>query len=346
MSAATKIVGALIVITTIGTTACLLLIGYLVNDISTFVDDTVGELAEVKDMANTAWDQMRPAPHEIFRYRRRVRKERRRGRRYGEPECNCAPQPKNCPPGPPGRPGRRGPSGFDGKPGKPGPRGVDGPPRYGFVEPPCVKCPPGPPGRRGRTGERGLRGPDGLPGRRGVDGADGPPGPPGPVGDEGPPGVPGPDGPPGDPGKDAMMSGYSEPGPMGPVGKPGLPGADGPPGGDGGIGARGPAGPPGETGRPGEPGEDGLPGTDGKEGPPGPDGDYCPCPMRSVVELGDSDTLVEVMYVDDMKKKSSKRSKTTAKPRKVRTVKGRHAAAYHRPHRSFRKKKSTFRHKS
>ncbi|PIO58281.1 collagen triple helix repeat protein [Teladorsagia circumcincta] len=264
-----------------------------------------------------AWDKMRPARQDVFRYRRAVNeRERRSGEQEGS--CNCAPQPMNCPPGPPGHPGRSGLPGYDGKPGKPGMRGVDGPPIYGYEETPgCIKCPAGSPGRRGPTGAPGERGYEGLPGMPGEDGSMGGPGPEGPAGDPGPPGVPGAPGPPGMPGRPSQTA-FCEPGPMGPMGRPGAPGADGPNGSDAFAGPMGPVGPPGLPGNPGEPGEDGTPGPDGIPGPPGPDGDYCKCPPRSADHFGNVQAVTDVEYVDDMVEKFRNRAKFAKKLRVVR----------------------------
>lgn len=58
------------------------------------------------------------------------------------------------------------------------------------------------------------------------------------------------------------------------------------------AGEAGPVGPAGKVGLPGPPGEDGVDGLPGDPGAPGPDGQYCPCPkrtmpLRSFVRSGD-----------------------------------------------------------
>ncbi|KAK6023031.1 nematode cuticle collagen domain protein [Ostertagia ostertagi] len=340
MSASTTIVTCAALIIALGTTACLLFVGYLVNDINGFYEHTISELVEFKDLANMAWNKMHPAPQDVIRYKRAVSN---RKRRSGEQEdnCGCAPQPMNCPPGPPGRPGRSGLPGYDGKPGKPGMRGVDGPPIYGSEETlECIKCPAGPPGRRGPTGPPGERGLEGLPGIPGVDAPIGEPGPEGPVGDPGPPGVPGAPGPPGMPGRSSQIA-FCEPGPVGPMGKPGAPGADGPNGSDAIVGDIGPVGPPGPPGNPGEPGEDGPPGPDGMPGPPGLDGDYCRCPPRSTDNYGDVQTVTEVEYVDETVEKFRNRLKLAKKSRVVRK-----RGAHQKQRKSVTTKKKTPRKKS
>ncbi|KAK6039838.1 nematode cuticle collagen domain protein [Cooperia oncophora] len=298
MSAATTTVGCVAIFVAVGITVCLLFVGYLFNDINDFYEDTIGELVLFQELVNTAWNRMKPSPKDAFRYRRTVVE-----RDGYQSMCNCAPQPINCPPGPPGPPGRSGQPGYDGKPGKPGLPGVDGPPHYGFEEPPgCIKCPAGPPGRRGPTGPAGLQGYDGLPGLRGLDGDVGTPGPPGPVGDQGPPGIPGSPGTPGTAGR-SVQHALCGPGPMGPMGRPGVPGADGPNGSEAAAGEIGPPGPPGPPGNPGGPGEDGLPGPDGPQGLPGTDADYCKCPPSSLKNYGDlelPELPLQVDYADEL----------------------------------------------
>ncbi|CAJ0930893.1 unnamed protein product, partial [Mesorhabditis belari] len=138
------------------------------------------------------------------------------------------------------------------------------------------QCPPGPPGPPGAPGEAGS---PGTPGPSGMDGVVGPSRaclqqaeciqcPIGPAGSPGPDGPQGAVGPQGQPGAPAQPGGQGPAGPAGPAGDAGAPG---------------PQGPAGENGKKGI---DGAPGVDGGVGIPGRDAEYCPCPPRSSVFIG------------------------------------------------------------
>ncbi|WKX92394.1 hypothetical protein Q1695_010430 [Nippostrongylus brasiliensis] len=263
----------------LGTMISLLFIAYLVNDITSFYQETFTELTNFKELANTAWYRMKPNPYDLHRLKR----EQPRSRRQFVGDCGCAEQSKMCKRGPPGPPGLPGEPGEDGPDGEEGPAGHDGIAIEAGGGPlGCIRCPVGPMGQQGPEGPIGMKGPDGEPGAPGLDGMRGHQGEPGPEGDQGLEGMPGPDGSPGAPGKSANHGiGYpGDVGMEGPQGKPGLPGVDGVPGV---MGPPGMIGAPGEPGNPGMDGRDGRPGVPGPNGVPGTDGEYCSCPSRSEV---------------------------------------------------------------
>ncbi|VDM63540.1 unnamed protein product [Angiostrongylus costaricensis] len=277
---ATSVAAGIAGFTAVVTTFSIIIVVYLVNDINTFYDDAIENLVNFKDMANSVWYEMKPAPAETLRHYRSIA----RSRRQFPPECNCGLQALDCPAGPPGMPGARGSPGEDGVPGRPGADGHDGiavsPEEEGRGG--CIRCPVGPPGPPGLDGPIGLPGPPGEPGLGMAPTGEGPPGLPGPPGDPGVPGLPGEPGPPGKPGADTQFG----VGPRGPPGPPGPPGPAGPPGRDGDTVGRalpGLPGPPGAPGTPGVPGPDGPPGAPGIEGTPGSDAAYCPCPPRTAI---------------------------------------------------------------
>uniref|UniRef100_W6NG19 Nematode cuticle collagen and Collagen triple helix repeat domain containing protein n=2 Tax=Haemonchus contortus TaxID=6289 RepID=W6NG19_HAECO len=279
--ALTTVVTVVAGVAAITTAFSIILVGYLINDINSFYDDAIEQLTDFKDMANSAWYEMRPSPQETLRQARSIHRPRRQ---YPE-HCNCAPQPENCPVGPPGPPGPEGAPGEPGLPGEPGKKGLDGISISGGPgEAGCIKCPVGPPGPPGEEGPPGPPGPDGMPGLGVSAPGVGMPGPPGPSGDAGLPGEPGEPGPPGMPGADGQ-SAAGLPGPPGPPGPEGPPGEAGQEGEPADVGLAGPPGPPGPPGNPGLPGPDGLPGEPGSEGVPGRDAAYCPCPERSATFL-------------------------------------------------------------
>ncbi|WKX88536.1 hypothetical protein Q1695_008291 [Nippostrongylus brasiliensis] len=254
---------------------------YIINDINNFYDATLEELLEIRDLANTAWYEMRPVDPTAVKMRRLLLGEQTRARRQTFDNCNCGPQSLGCPPGLAGPPGKPGQPGDNGEPGENGRRGYDGIAiSGGSGDVGCVRCPVGPPGPPGEIGPEGLPGVDGIPGVNGPDGAFGRPGPVGPIGDKGPEGVPGPDGVPGVVGKPAHY-GIGLPGPIGQEGPVGAPGVPGPRGSDAVQGPPGEIGPEGLNGNPGAPGTDGVPGRRGPVGVPGKDAAYCPCPLRS-----------------------------------------------------------------
>ncbi|VDK63169.1 unnamed protein product, partial [Cylicostephanus goldi] len=100
----------------------ILIVLYLVNDINSFYDEAVEELSDFKDMANSAWYEMRPP---YSRDKRSVFGISRQ-RRQWPAHCNCGPAPTSCPQGPQGPPGPPGEDGEPGPPGLPGKRGPDG----------------------------------------------------------------------------------------------------------------------------------------------------------------------------------------------------------------------------
>ncbi|KAK6055325.1 putative photosystem I reaction center subunit IX [Cooperia oncophora] len=276
MASSTAVAAGVMATAAVTTIVSLIIVGYLLSDINSFYADTLTQLDQVKEIANTAWQEMRPEPHDIFRTKRESRARERRQ------VCHCGPTPLRCPAGPPGPLGETGLPGEPGLPGVPGVRGHDGIVIISYAEPSgCVQCPMGPPGPPGPDGPSGLPGIDGEPGVRGPDGGHGPPGPPGLAGDIGPPGEPGPVGASGSPGFPAQR-GYGVRGPTGPMGPPGVAGIAGPDGSDGAGGMPGAMGPPGPPGTPGSKGPGGRPGVLGPEGPPGIDGHYCPCPKRAL----------------------------------------------------------------
>ncbi|VDL83161.1 unnamed protein product [Nippostrongylus brasiliensis] len=101
------------------------MVAYLVNDINTFYDDAIGELADFKDIANSAWYEMRTTPTETLRQERSIGISYRRRRQFPG-FCNCGEQSRSCPVGPPGPPGPQGLPGEMGLPGKNGRNGYDG----------------------------------------------------------------------------------------------------------------------------------------------------------------------------------------------------------------------------
>lgn len=285
-------------VTAVATTLSVVTVVFLVNDINNFYDDAIGELEEfkvfiqhclslsvvanlvyVKDLANSAWYEMRSNPADVLRQARSIA----RPRRQFPEHCNCAPQASNCPAGPPGPPGGKGEDGEPGPPGNPGKRGNDGiSVSGGGGAGGCIKCPIGPPGPAGPEGPPGPAGQDGSPGKDATGYVASLPGPPGPPGDAGAPGTNGEPGPPGGPGADGTV-GKGLPGPAGQAGPQGPPG---PAGADGGVGGEPNPGPPGPAGLPGNPGpagSDGPPGEPGVAGEPGSDAAYCPCPPRTSV---------------------------------------------------------------
>ncbi|RCN49201.1 nematode cuticle collagen domain protein [Ancylostoma caninum] len=251
-------------VTTISTLLCLLFALFLANDINNFYKKEIDELTEFKDVANFAWQQMKPHPFKMSRNGRAIV--------YGkllqrESRCRCAEPPK-CPPGPRGPPGLLGKPGRDGIPGRHGQRGLDVIVLVKRIDGgACIRCPAGRKGPRGRRGFPGPRGPPGLPGEDAV-AEPGPPGPAGPEGEPGPAGEEGLSGKPGDPGKSATteVGLQGPPGPPGPVGKCGPRGERGAPGKPGKPGAMGPKGSSGRQGRSGSAGKRGEPGSPGKEG--------------------------------------------------------------------------------
>ncbi|VDL69775.1 unnamed protein product [Nippostrongylus brasiliensis] len=104
----------------LGTVVSLIYIVHIVNEIATFYDETFSELTEFKDLANSAWRQMKPSPRGFFE-QRSVRK-----RRQYDDDCKCGEQSATCQRGPPGAPGLPGETGEDGPPGVPGRDGYDG----------------------------------------------------------------------------------------------------------------------------------------------------------------------------------------------------------------------------
>ncbi|KAK5985626.1 Nematode cuticle collagen domain protein, partial [Trichostrongylus colubriformis] len=148
-------------VTAVVTAFSIVLVGYLINDINKFYDDATEQLADFKDMANSAWHEMRLNPEESLRRQRSPT----RSLRQFPSTCDCAPQQQGCPAGPPGPPGTGGEPGEPGLPGKPGKKGNDGIAiSGGGGAGGCVKCPVGPPGEQGPEGPPGPPGPEGEPG--------------------------------------------------------------------------------------------------------------------------------------------------------------------------------------
>ncbi|KAK0428636.1 hypothetical protein QR680_010920 [Steinernema hermaphroditum] len=142
--------------------ACLWMVGVLFQDINTLYDDVYLDMAELKTIANSAWNGMmafpangvskNPAPRLFGRNKRQV-------------SCACGSQPSPCPAGPPGPPGPEGHTGHDGAPGAPGRQGAPGVALVldtGYNG--CIKCPAGAPGPQGPDGPVGAPGADGYPG--------------------------------------------------------------------------------------------------------------------------------------------------------------------------------------
>ena len=122
--------------------ATLCYVGFLINDINNFYDDAMKELDEFRDLSNAAWKGMMPSAHELLRAPRAVHRNRKR-----QSQCNCGPQPSNCPAGPPGPPGAPGDNGEDGQPGQPGQPGPSGTSMaVSVASGDCIQCPAGPPG--------------------------------------------------------------------------------------------------------------------------------------------------------------------------------------------------------
>ncbi|WKX88538.1 hypothetical protein Q1695_008293 [Nippostrongylus brasiliensis] len=264
--------------TALATGLSLLAVAYLVNDINRFYDEALEELNNFKDLANSAWDEMRLTQRKGLRTERSIDY----FRHLRQAECNCGPQALNCPPGPPGPMGEMGLPGEPGSAGKAGKKGNDGIAISSMGGAGgCVACPVGPPGPPGDDGPPGMPGPDGMPGNGVSAPGIGMPGPPGPPGDAGEPGAPGEQGVPGMPGANCKKGLPGPTGPPGPPGEPGLPGPIGPKGMLEGAPATGPPGEPGPPGLPGPRGPDGEPGEAGSMGEPGADGEYCPCPARN-----------------------------------------------------------------
>ncbi|EYC16440.1 hypothetical protein Y032_0033g2663 [Ancylostoma ceylanicum] len=167
--------------TAVGTLFSILAVLYLFNDINNFYYDAIEELSDFRDLANSAWHEMRPSYEQVRDRRAAVFGISRQRRQFTyPPHCNCGPSPLNCPPGPPGPPGEPGIPGQDGKPGLPGKRGHDGIKIGGGSGPAgCIPCPVGPPGPPGNDGPPGPAGPMGPPGQAARGGGQGPPGPPG-----------------------------------------------------------------------------------------------------------------------------------------------------------------------
>ncbi|VDL66370.1 unnamed protein product, partial [Nippostrongylus brasiliensis] len=144
------------------TTLSIIVVAYLVHDINNFYDESIVELQDFKDLANSAWHEMRPTTDEVIRHERAVFHRRRQF----PDACNCGPRSRNCPRGPPGPPGLQGSPGMRGVVGKPGQRGHDGIAiSGGGGAGGCVKCPMGPPGPAGALGLPGPKGEDGSPGQ-------------------------------------------------------------------------------------------------------------------------------------------------------------------------------------
>ncbi|VDL69774.1 unnamed protein product [Nippostrongylus brasiliensis] len=74
----------------LGTMISLLFIAYLVNDITSFYQETFTELTNFKELANTAWYRMKPNPYDLHRLKR----EQPRSRRQFVGDCGCAEQSK------------------------------------------------------------------------------------------------------------------------------------------------------------------------------------------------------------------------------------------------------------
>ncbi|VDL80899.1 unnamed protein product [Nippostrongylus brasiliensis] len=209
----TSLVNGVAAITAITVVVALFGVGYIINDINSFYDDAIQELDSFKDIANSAWHEMRSAP-EMARDKRSTFVRRRDAyATSGGSGCNCGQQANNCPAGPPGPPGEAGQAGEDGAPGQAGQPGRNG--NAGGNEMNgngCITCPNGQDGGAGNGGNAGPPGPPGPDGNPGQPGTDGEPGTPGTDGG------PGSDGeycpcPPrnGNPSNDAPSTNYAKP---------------------------------------------------------------------------------------------------------------------------------------
>ncbi|VDM79348.1 unnamed protein product, partial [Strongylus vulgaris] len=109
----------------------LICVGMLFQDINNLYDDVMDDMQEFKMLANEAWKEMVVPSKDVDIFGRKKR---------FAPECNCGPQPNDCPPGPPGPRGEQGPPGEDGPDGPPGAPGLPGGSLYLPKDEGCVKC--------------------------------------------------------------------------------------------------------------------------------------------------------------------------------------------------------------
>lgn len=134
------LITAVCFITAVLVTVCLITSHRIYSDISSFYSQSLKDLSDFKEIANSAWKEMldTPAPSSSLL---------RRSKKSPSVICNCEDNPFNCPAGKPGPRGRPGAAGHDGPPGAPGVPGHNQMLLL-FKRPimECVTCPAGPPG--------------------------------------------------------------------------------------------------------------------------------------------------------------------------------------------------------